>query len=152
MSVSGNNLKYHLWHSNSSFVCSDSVLDLYLTIQERIEILNKKIPSINSFREFKTTFEFNGNVEVKIYEYDENHEENDIEPVMSSGAPLTKSMAVLPKSPKGVYVQMPEEGISEDEYKDKLMNIKPIDWSKLRGSDGLDERYCEGPSCVVRHG
>lgn len=146
------NLKYHLWHSNASFVCSDIVLDEYFTREQRIEILSKRIPFINEYKEFKATFEFNDTVEIKIYEYDENHEEDDIEPVLSSIAPLTKSVAMLPVTPKGVYVQMPEEGISEDEYKERLMCIKPIDWSKLRGSDGIDERYCEGPQCVVRHG
>jgi len=146
------NLKYHLWPTVQNFLQADSVLDQYMSLAERIEVFNKKLPSINSFREFKATFEFSENVEVKIYEYDENHEEDDIEPVLSSIAPLTKSVAMLPITPKGVYAQMPEEGITEDEYNDRLLRIKPIDWSKLRGSDGIDERYCEGPQCVVRHG
>lgn len=146
------NLKYHLWHSNSSFVCSDIVLDQYTTLQERIEILNKKIPLINSFREFKATFAFAEGIEIKIYEYDPNHEESDIEPVLSSIAPLTKSVSMLPITPKGVYAQMPEEGISEDEYQSRLLKIKPIDWFKLRGSDGQDEKYCQGDNCEVRHG
>lgn len=153
------NLKYHLWHTNQSFLVNDSVLEEYMTREERVEILNKKIPSINAFREFKITFEFtgepkiaSGNIEVKIYEYDENHEENDVEPVLSSIAPLTKSVAVLPVTSKGVYQQMPEEGITEDEYNERLMKIKPIDWSKLRGSDGQDDKYCQGDNCEIRHG
>ena len=147
------NLKYHLWFSEYNQFIRDTVLDQYMTMAERIEIRSKKIPSIDSFKEFKATFVFNDeSTEVKVYEYDENHEEEDIEPVLSSIAPLTKSVAMLPITPKGVYQQMPEEGITEDEYNNRLLGIKPIDWSKLRGSDGLDERYCEGPQCVVRHG
>lgn len=146
------NLKYDLSHSNSSFVCSDLVLDEYMTRQERVEVLNKKTPMVSSYAEFKIQFSYESGVRVQIFEYDPNHEEDDIEPVMSAIAPLTKSVALLPHTPKGVYVQTPEEGISEAEYKERLMNIKPIDWAKLRGSDGIDERYCNGPYCEVRHG
>lgn len=87
--------------------------------------------------------------EVKIYSYNSNHEENDIETVLSSIAPHTKSVSLLPHSAKGVYVQMPEEGITKEEYLRRRSMIKTIDWSKLSGSDGEDERYCMGPSCEI---
>lgn len=88
--------------------------------------------------------------ELNIYEYDPHHEEDHIEPVLSAIAPLTKSVALLPHSPKGAYKQMPEEGISEEEYYERLSQIKPIDWSNFTGSDGIDEKYCEGPVCERR--
>lgn len=89
-------------------------------------------------------------VEVKIYEYDPRHEEDDVEPVLSSIAPLVKSVSLLPHSAKGVYKQMPEEGISEEEYNSRLAMISPIDWSDFRGSDGIDERYCTGDACEIQ--
>lgn len=88
-------------------------------------------------------------VEVKVYEYDPTHEEDDIEAVISSIAPLTKSVSLLPHSSKGAYRQMPEEGISKEEYLMRKSQISPIDWSSLSGSDGIDERYCSGPVCEL---
>jgi hypothetical protein len=56
---------------------------------------------------------------------------------------------MLPHSPKGAYHQMPEEGITETEYHHRRSRISTIDWSKLSGSDGIDERYCSGPVCEI---
>jgi len=147
-------MKYHLWINFDKFVAETCPpLDTYLNKKERSEILVNKRTLVSSFNEYKATFNFNQvAVEVKLFEFDPNHEEDDIEPVLSSIAPMTKSVAMLPHTAKGVYAQTPEEGISETEYNERLMNIKPIDWSQLRGSDGIDERYCEGPTCEVRHG
>lgn len=88
--------------------------------------------------------------EVKFYEFDLEHEEDDIEPVLSSIIPMIKSVSLLPHSATGVYLQMPEEGISEDEYRKRISAITQIDWSKFSGSDGEDERYCVGGVCETR--
>lgn len=88
-------------------------------------------------------------VEAKVYEYDPRHEEDMIEPVLSLTVPHAKSLSFLPHTAVGVYKQMPEEGISPEEYELRLSQIAKIDWSELSGSDGLDERYCEGPSCEI---
>lgn len=84
-----------------------------------------------------------------IYEYDPAHEENDIEPVLSSIIPLCKSVSLLPHAANGVYAQTPEEGISKAEYEERLAVIRPIDWTRFGGSDGMDERYCQGDACEV---
>jgi hypothetical protein len=60
-----------------------------------------------------------------------------------------KSLSFLPHTPKGVYHQMPEEGISEEEYYLRRSQIGKIDWSELRGSDGQDERFCQGETCEI---
>lgn len=88
-------------------------------------------------------------VEAKLYEYNTGHEEDIVEPVLAMIAPLTKSVSVLPHSPKGVYRQMPEEGISEQEYHEMKAAILPIDWSNFRGSDGMDELFCNAEKCEV---
>lgn len=88
-------------------------------------------------------------IEAKFYEYDTRHEEDDIEPVLSSIIPLCKSISLLPHTPQGVYKQMPEEGISSEEYERRVSQISEINWSELRGSDGIDERYCVGPTCEI---
>ena len=79
------------------------------------------------------------------------HEEDDIEAVLSHIAPLTKSVALLPASPLGTHPQMPEEGISEEEYNRRVAEIKPIDWSSYRDYeyDGQDEKYCQGDRCEI---
>lgn len=97
----------------------------------------------------KDSSNINRMVEAKVYEYDPTHEEDDIEAVISSIAPLTKSVSLLPHSSKGAYRQMPEEGISKEEYLMRKSQISPIDWSSLSGSDGIDERYCSGPVCEL---
>lgn len=87
--------------------------------------------------------------ELSIYEFDPHHEEDDIERVLSSIVPLIKSCSLLPHSAKGAYRQMPEEGLTPSEYQKRLKAIKSIDWSTFGGSDGLDEKYCQGDQCVV---
>lgn len=85
----------------------------------------------------------------RIYQFDPNHEEDIIEYVISSFIGKWKSFSLLPHSPKGAYVDMPEEGITEEEYHLLKKNIKPIDWSQLCGSDGEDEKFCQGASCEL---
>lgn len=109
----------------------------------------------NSFKleddEFKVSVKLNkyGTYELRIYKFDPNHEENIIEKVLSAITPLIKACSLLPHSAKGAYRQMPEEGISAEEYESRLKAIKPIDWSKFRGSDGMDEKYCSGDACEL---
>jgi intein/homing endonuclease len=86
---------------------------------------------------------------VLVFEYNPAHEEDDIEAVLSAIAPMTKSVSLLPHTPNGVYPQMPEEGISENEYFSRLSEIKTIDWSLLKNSDGEDELYCSGGACEL---
>lgn len=95
--------------------------------------------------DYKVTIE---NGEAKLFKFNKNHEEDLIEPVLSALAPLTKSVSLLPHTAKGVYKQMPEEGISKEEYERRLAQIKPIDWSTLRDSEIETDKYCEGESCL----
>jgi ribonucleoside-triphosphate reductase (thioredoxin) len=87
-------------------------------------------------------------LEGKIYSFDSKHEEDSLEAVLASIAPLTKTVSMLPYAPN-IYPQMPEEGINEEEYHRRLSLIKRIDWSELKGSDGIDERYCDSDKCVI---
>ncbi len=90
-----------------------------------------------------------GEWELYIYRFDPQHEEGIILKVLSSIAPLIKSCSVLPHTAKGAYRQMPEEGITEEEYKARLSKIKRIDWSAFCGSDGMDEKYCTSDVCEI---
>lgn len=93
---------------------------------------------------------YTDNWTLSIHEYDRNHEENEVPILLASIIPLTKSISLLPHATTGVYRQMPEEGITENEYHNRLSKLSEIDWSKLIDSDGQDERYCEGPHCKVQ--
>ncbi len=88
-------------------------------------------------------------LEIKLYEYDPHHEEDNIEPVLAAIAPLIKSVSLLPHSPKGAYHQQPEEGITKEEYEKRVSNIRSIDWSQLNNSDGQDEKYCQSDICDI---
>lgn len=89
--------------------------------------------------------------EVKLFEYDPKHEEDDVEAVLSSIVPLIKSVSLIPHTPKGVYRDMPEQGITKEEYEQRLSEIKQINWADLSGSDGMDDKYCSGDTCERIH-
>ena len=99
----------------------------------------------------KTLYQDDGDyMKVELYEYDHKHEEDQIEAVLAAIAPVIKSISLLPHSAKGVYKQMPEEGMTQEEYEERLRKIGNIDWSKFSGgSDGQCEKYCEGDSCEI---
>jgi hypothetical protein len=82
----------------------------------------------------------------KVYEYDPSHEEDDLEAVLTATVPHVKSISLLPHTPIGAYPQMPEEGITEEEYLERVSKIKPINWDTLV-SEGEDELYCQGDVC-----
>jgi len=86
-------------------------------------------------------------VQVDVHKFDPNHEEGDIEAVLSATIPVVKSLSLLPHSHHGAYPQMPEQGCSEEEYRERLAAVKKVDWSNFNGSDGMDEKYCQGSSC-----
>ncbi|MDE1971018.1 MAG: hypothetical protein KGI50_05605 [Patescibacteria group bacterium] len=90
-----------------------------------------------------------GSKVLEIYQYNANHEEDDIEHVLAACAPSIKSLSLLPQTGKGVYAQMPEEGITRDEYEHRLDNINPIDWSKLRHNMAEPDKYCTGDACEL---
>lgn len=117
--------------------------------EERYSTLT--VSSVDGHVQFK--IDVVGNT-IKIYEYDPRHEEDDIESVLSAIAPLTKSVSLLPQTATGVYAQMPEEGITEEEYHRRLANIKPIDWSLLHqpgvvGPVTETDKYCGGDKCTI---
>ena len=87
---------------------------------------------------------------IKIYDYNPYHEEDEIENVLSSITPLIKSVSMLPHTKDGVYAQMPESGITYDEYLTRRNAIKTINWSELKDSDVDTEadKYCSGGVCV----
>jgi ribonucleoside-triphosphate reductase len=88
----------------------------------------------------------------KLYLYNPNHEEDDIEDVLASILPLIKACSFLPHSPNGAYKQMPEEGITQEEYERLRSSIQPIDWTTFSGSDGEDDKFCQGDKCEVHYG
>ena len=88
-------------------------------------------------------------IEIHVHKYDPNHEEDDIEAVLSMVVPKCKSLSLCPHSDKGAYPQMPEEGITKEEYQERLKDLPKIDWSLLNNSDGEDEKYCTSGQCEI---
>lgn len=86
---------------------------------------------------------------IKLFAFNPNHEEDDIEPVLASILPLIKACSLLPHTPNGVYKQTPEEGITKEDYVRLRSTIQPIDWSAFSGSDGEDEKFCQGAACEI---
>lgn len=85
----------------------------------------------------------------RLFTYNPNHEEDEIESVLASILPLIKACSLLPHTPNGVYRQTPEEGITREEYEALRSQIQPIDWTSFSGSDGEDEKFCQGDACLL---
>jgi ribonucleoside-diphosphate reductase alpha chain len=86
---------------------------------------------------------------VSITLYFSKDEEDEVERVLSFIAPHTKSASLLPHTEQGVYAQMPEEGISFEEYERRKMAIKNIQWISTETAIN-DDVYCSGGSCELR--
>lgn len=85
----------------------------------------------------------------QVYQMNAQHEEGMLESLLMAIAPLTKSVSLLPHSSKGAFVQMPEEGITQEEYLERLESMPVIDWTKYNGSPE-GELFCSGPHCTRR--
>lgn len=112
------------------------------------QLINGKFKS--GERKFVAQFNTSGEIQsIQHFVYDPNHEEDVIESVLAHIAPLIKSCSLLPHSEKGVYRNMPEEGITKEEYLRRRSELLPFDWTAYANGDGIDEKFCEGPSCEV---
>ena len=119
----------------------DSLINLNITKYEDKQ--NKVVVKTNSQGRIK---------EVGVFIYDPTHEEEIIEYVISCLVPKCKSFSLLPHTEEGVYDQMPQVKLTPERYAELKAHISNIDWTQLAGSDGIDEKYCEGPSCEVKIG
>lgn len=98
------------------------------------------------YNETKTLKYVIENHHLMVYKYNENHEEDIIEQVIAHIVPLIKSCSFLPHSNMGAYKQIPEEGISQQQYDERP--VYNFNWSLLVDSEGEDERYCnDGTLC-----
>lgn len=127
-------------------------------IEEELEHLNQMFQIDGNFytdKNFKIKFRRNQDnqiTRIKQYRCNPKHEEDDVEPCLSSIVPLIKSVSLLPQSSKGAYKQMPEEEISREEYLDRVSKIKKIDWSKLSNHEPEGEKYCTTEQCEIGGG
>lgn len=87
-------------------------------------------------------------VSCTIY-FDKQTESHMIKNLLAEFIPVVKSVSLLPHTEEGAYKQMPLEGITEEEYNKRLTNIKEIDWSLFKESDGMDEMFCTNEQCTL---
>ena len=76
-------------------------------------------------------------------------ERGQVERVLAAFSPLVKSLSMLPEQDEDGYVQLPYEKITAEKYGELSSKLKPIDWSMLEGSHGMDSKYCDGDSCEI---
>ena len=74
-------------------------------------------------------------------------ERGDVEHVLSSIVPVTKSISMMAHDTNS-YPQMPEERLTISDYHKRLEAIDQIDWTNFRG-DGEDEKYCSAAGCSI---
>lgn len=60
-----------------------------------------------------------------------------------------KGISFLPKVEKGVYAQMPYEGITEEKYNQLMKNIVQIDFSGI-SEESTPEKFCDNDYCVIK--
>jgi len=74
-----------------------------------------------------------------------------LEAVVSQTLPVVKALSFLVNNDEHkMYEQAPYEGITAEEYERRCKEITPVvDWSDYGGSDGIDNRYCDGNSCEI---
>lgn len=85
-------------------------------------------------------------VSCTIY-FDPETEGNQIEHMLALFAPIIKSVSMLPHSAAGAYEQMPYEGITKEEYEERLSRMAKIDWSRFGGSDAEQSLFCSSGPC-----
>ena len=65
--------------------------------------------------------------------FDPQTEGAELGQMLARFTPLIKGVSLLPHTPKGAYPQMPYEGISRQEYEERIRRRGPIEWSALSG-------------------
>lgn len=77
-------------------------------------------------------------------------ESEHVERVLASIIGDVKSLSLLPHTEAGVIPQSPQTGITEQEYNERLSQLKPFDWSKIRADfESVPEAYCQGDKCQL---
>jgi ribonucleoside-triphosphate reductase len=79
--------------------------------------------------------------------FDPQKEGAQIGTLLADFIPRIKSVSFLPHSRKGVYAQMPYEGISKTEYETRRAAMPEIDWRRFGGGDDEATRYCAAEGC-----
>ena len=80
--------------------------------------------------------------------FDPKTEGNQIEYALNYFQYQLKSISFLPKIKCGSYPQMPYEEISKDVYNNLIINIKKIQFDKMKEQDHDEEIFCDGFICL----
>ena len=96
--------------------------------------------------------EWSDNAVSVTHDFDPETEAHQLERVLAAAAPMIKACSLLPRLAQGSYEQMPYEGITEEQFQEKIKNIQPIDWSQYgiaEQSDGICPKYCNNDYCSM---
>jgi intein/homing endonuclease len=91
----------------------------------------------------------NGYISHNTVYFDPKSEGHQVEHMLAQFAPVIKSVSMLPHSETGAYAQMPYEGISREEYEERVAAMPRIDWERFGGSDGIEHKFCSNDSCEL---
>jgi len=113
----------------------------------------REVSSVSAWEQFALLAmlqrEWSDNMVSCTVSFDPEKEGGQIEQMLALFAPVIKSVSMLPRIPGGAYPQMPYERISEAEYRERAARMPTIDWSRLRGSEGIGSRYCSDEACEL---
>jgi adenosylcobalamin-dependent ribonucleoside-triphosphate reductase len=77
------------------------------------------------------------------------HESEQIKHALNYFQYQLKGISFLPKKKEKVYKQAPYEKISEEKYKELIINLKKINFKNIKSEQIEVERFCDGDSCVI---
>jgi len=86
-------------------------------------------------------------VSCSVY-FDKEQEGKQVEYMLAQFAPVIKSVSMLPHSDLGAYPQMPYEGITRSQYRNRKDAFPVIDWGSFIG-DGTMEKFCDSGNCTL---
>ncbi len=76
-------------------------------------------------------------------------EKDQIEPALNYFQYKLKGISFLPKLETTAYPQMPYEAITEQQYADKIKDIKKVKFKQIQ-EESIPELYCDSESCVMK--
>jgi ribonucleoside-triphosphate reductase len=81
--------------------------------------------------------------------FDPQREGEELAGLLQRYVPKIKSVSMLPHTQKGVYPQMPYEGISREEYEKRSSAMRAVDFSGLESAAEYVTSFCPKGECEI---
>lgn len=107
-----------------------------------------------SFASFLQTWWADNQVSCTV-SFDAETEGSQIAPALDHFQYTLKGISFLPRfkpGESGAYAQLPEEQITEAQYREMVSKLSTLDLRDVHDNDAIVERFCDGETCLVDFG